>query len=46
MNHIDRRHFLKLTGAAVLAASTAGGRSVAAQTAAKRPLKKLSTSAW
>lgn len=40
MNHIDRRHFLKLTGAAVLAASTAGGRSVAAQTAAKRPLKK------
>ena len=40
MNHLNRRQFLKLSGAAVMAASTSGGRSAAAPTAAKRPLKK------
>jgi L-ribulose-5-phosphate 3-epimerase len=40
MNHVNRRQFLQLTGAAVVAASISGGRSAAAQTAVKRPLKK------
>jgi len=40
MNAIDRRQFLKLTGAAVVAGSAAPLHTVGAGTASKRPLKK------